>query len=508
MTMDPIGIYLLILMNILACHATNHDFVIMSDLDNGTIYTGPIDTLQFTLIPLQDVQRPVAVDYDPVEQRVYWTDVRKRTINRAFINGTAQEEVLRLSNIPGAQSVPDGLTIDVDNRHIYWTDAGLNRIERSNLDGSSRQIILEDNLDDPRAIVADPPGRHIFWTDWGEGNEKIERSALDGTDRVVLVDTDLTFPNGIDVDFEDQRIYWCDAGTNKLESVDFNGENRQVVVYIREPDIHPFDIGVYKDNVYWTDWAVTKLIEYPKAGAAQAQPVGSVTLQKGGGLHIHQEHDGSCSSNACENGSRCRQLPSGYQCACLPGYTGTYCEINIDECSSNPCINGQCIDGTNSFVCDCLMRWTGESCDIDVNECAQTQSPCHVNADCSNTEGSYTCQCQPGFAGDGYTTCTGIDECASNPCQNGGTCNDLINNFRCDCSFVFEGVLCESRSIEGCLHPGELKTVMSYQGALTMRFILRENGSSIFVKIIMSCRVQKPYSVKLIQHGRIKCQCV
>ncbi len=83
---------------------TDHDFIITADLENGTIYTGPIDTLEFTQIPLLDVQRPIAVSYDPIEQKVYWTDILKRTISRAFLNATEQEDVLQLSNLPGARS--------------------------------------------------------------------------------------------------------------------------------------------------------------------------------------------------------------------------------------------------------------------------------------------------------------------------------------------------------------------------------------------------------------------
>ena len=30
----------------------------------------------------------------------------------------------------------------------------------------------------------------------------------------------------------------------------------------------------------------------------------------------------------------------GFNCICLPGYTGKYCEQLIDYCLSNPCVNG------------------------------------------------------------------------------------------------------------------------------------------------------------------------
>jgi len=38
-------------------------------------------------IPLENLHTPVAIDYDPVEDYVYWTDVGRKTISRARSNG-------------------------------------------------------------------------------------------------------------------------------------------------------------------------------------------------------------------------------------------------------------------------------------------------------------------------------------------------------------------------------------------------------------------------------------
>lgn len=56
-------------------------------------------------------------------------------------------------------------------------------------------------------------------------------------------------------------------------------------------------------------------------------------------------------SNPCENGAVCveesdqERFPLGFRCRCRRGFTGPRCEINVDECSSNPCFNGFCYDG-------------------------------------------------------------------------------------------------------------------------------------------------------------------
>ena len=37
---------------------------------------------------------------------------------------------------------------------------------------------------------------------------------------------------------------------------------------------------------------------------------------------------------------------------------------DIDECGSNPCVNGQCQDGINQYQCMCDPGWTGVNCDV------------------------------------------------------------------------------------------------------------------------------------------------
>lgn len=41
-----------------------------------------------------DIDNVTAVDYDALEHRIYWSDVRTQTIKRAFINGTGVETVV------------------------------------------------------------------------------------------------------------------------------------------------------------------------------------------------------------------------------------------------------------------------------------------------------------------------------------------------------------------------------------------------------------------------------
>lgn len=58
-------------------------------------------------------------------------------------------------------------------------------------------------------------------------------------------------------------------------------------------------------------------------------------------------------------------------CSCRVGFTGQRCEININDCASNPCANGgTCYDRINDFVCSCAPGYEGRNCDRPSNGCS------------------------------------------------------------------------------------------------------------------------------------------
>ena len=68
-----------------------------------------------------------------------------------------------------------------------------------------------------------------------------------------------------------------------------------------------------------------------------------------------------------------------------------YLQIQIDDCESQPCLNGAtCIDGISGFTCQCTSGFRGHFCQDNINEC--DSSPCYNNGSCSDINNGYICR--------------------------------------------------------------------------------------------------------------------
>ncbi|XP_066587242.1 protein crumbs isoform X2 [Prorops nasuta] len=157
-----------------------------------------------------------------------------------------------------------------------------------------------------------------------------------------------------------------------------------------------------------------------------------------------------CSEKKCQNGGRCDFLYQAPQCTCPLGYTGRFCEINIDDCAPDskgnvPCKNdGRCHDGVNNYICECEgTGFYGADCSYDVDECQEANISCG-HGECQNGPGTYRCLCYDGYCGH---TCTTVDPCKEEYCQNGGTCNcEDDGGYVCQCTPGFTGQNCTETS--------------------------------------------------------------
>ncbi|KAH9492107.1 hypothetical protein Btru_026966, partial [Bulinus truncatus] len=162
----------------------------------------------------------------------------------------------------------------------------------------------------------------------------------------------------------------------------------------------------------------------------------------------------NCSSScSCSTGaSRCDNVKG---CICNTGYTGIYCDIDINQCTNGEiaCSDNQlCMNhpGPDSCVCRTGYTQTNDSC-TDIDECSDhTLNNCQQS--CINVIGLYNCACWKGYTYNTTTnSCDDINECEVKIDKCTGVCINTAGNYRCSCSpgFVLnrDGYTCDVTSV-------------------------------------------------------------
>ncbi|XP_067948761.1 fibropellin-1-like [Watersipora subatra] len=159
-----------------------------------------------------------------------------------------------------------------------------------------------------------------------------------------------------------------------------------------------------------------------------------------------------CQHLRCKNGATCKDIVNGFKCVCPEEFVGKLCNIKAIVCKQG----GSCLDLGNdhlatveSFVIEMFGPVTaapamemGTLCDMNQNDCAS--NPCLNSGQCFSMDGQFKCKCQPGYEGD--TCAIDTDDCQHLRCKNGATCIDIVNGFKCVCPEEFVEKLCNIKA--------------------------------------------------------------
>lgn len=267
------------------------NFLLFTDSLQGNIIRMDLDSQTYMIISAFN-RNPVAIDYDYANGRVYWTDVVLKQIRSVSIKGTSETVIKLLDRV----AIPDGLAVDSISGLIFYTDTGNDIIAVMTLDGTISAVIVSSDLDQPRAIVADPIKAKLYWSDWG-AVPKIEMSNYDGTSRqTIIAGSGMKWPNALALDDKDGVIYWLDAGTSTIEKINLDGSDRRILY--REILTHYFGIALGMNTLYYTDWTERTVMSISTTGFNKTR-VGPPEFLRLSDIHMHNSAYIPRSTNGC-----------------------------------------------------------------------------------------------------------------------------------------------------------------------------------------------------------------
>ena len=387
----------------------------------------------------------LAYNYD--QQEIYYTDIHTESISAVHFNGSGIRPILSL------HGSAEGLAFDRINNILYWTSASDSSIKRIDMSRYPYIVDLVVQLrpeDKPRGIDINVCTKQIFWTNWNKENPSIQRAYTSGFQKTSIITKDIRMPNGIAIDVQNtydtqvQRLFWADAQLDKIEMCDLDGSSCRIVVASSILQ-HPFDIAVYGDSLFYTDWKNHSVVRVNKLSGEDAVVIQN-NIMRPMGLATVTSDPVKCYSSSCSylNGG-CEDIcvdegQGNVTCACLTGRhllpDRRRCTSSIANCHANQfqCLGGgisaapgikNIVDTTSKnfcipyeLTCDGLKHCPDGS-DERLEFCLMRDCPKNYF------------QCANGKCIRESLKCNGIDNCGDFSDETLCPCKDPEHQFKC-----------------------------------------------------------------------------
>lgn len=274
-------------------------FMLYNQKNHLIRFINTVNDVPDAYLPLHGVKNVKALAYDALENYVFWIDQRTHSIRKVHESGNKTN--ILVPN-PNDQYAPYDLVADPYARVLFWSCSITNSINVTRFDGRPIGPIVGGSTDKPRALALYARKNFLFWVNF-VSPPAIVRMSRDGLERKTIVNSSLEDPVALTVDATENALYWSDLGTKKIETCDFNGNHRRVLV--SNPAIQPTSLAIFGAHLYWIDRELKSIERVEKSSGQQRSSVFS-KLAVPTDLAVVDAMDTSPSSLAC----KVRAVPS------------------------------------------------------------------------------------------------------------------------------------------------------------------------------------------------------
>lgn len=231
---------------------------------------------------------------------------------------------------------PVALAVDWVGDKLYVVDSVGQKIDVFELTGRWNAIVLGSNLTNPADIALDCLVGYMFVAD----GSQVLRANMDGTNARSIVSEAAYKASGVTVDVIAKRVYWCDSLLDYIETVNYEGQNRFLV--IRGQSVpSPSRLALFENRVYWTDGTKQAIMSVDKYDSSNSMHsiIRMRDVRDPRALKtIHSLSQPSADNPCGNNNGGCQHLciitntisGLGYRCACNIGWMLTLDERNCD----------------------------------------------------------------------------------------------------------------------------------------------------------------------------------
>ncbi|XKL63596.1 hypothetical protein PGB90_005960 [Kerria lacca] len=195
------------------------------------------------------------LDYHYNKNFLFWIDVKTKKVHCQDLIEPPVSSLLNMDHfipkrefvLPSSSS-PIALAVDWIGNKLYVVDSLGQKIDVFEFDGYFHAIVMGSNLTNPTDLALDPISGLMFVAD----SNQILKAHMDGTNVKSIVTEAVYKASGIAIDSFGKRIFWCDSLLDYIETVDYFGNNRFLI--LRGQSVpSPTRLAVFENRVYWSD---------------------------------------------------------------------------------------------------------------------------------------------------------------------------------------------------------------------------------------------------------------